>query len=179
MRVAHLAFDLGPRRERGDRVDHQHVERARADQHVGDFERLLTGVGLRDEQLVGVHADGRGIDRIHRVLGVDVGARAAVALRLGHDVHGERGLTGGLRAEDLDDAAARQAADTQRQVERQRACGDRLDGHVGLVAHAHDRALTELLLDLTECRVECFFALHRSPSFSRVCSDGGHPTEGV
>ena len=59
MGVAHLALDLGPGHERGHRVDHEHVERARADQHVGDLERLLTGVGLGDQQLVDVHADGR------------------------------------------------------------------------------------------------------------------------
>ena len=44
--VAHLTLDLGTRRQRGHRVDHQDVERAGADQHVGDLERLLPGVGL-------------------------------------------------------------------------------------------------------------------------------------
>ena len=90
MAVAHLSFDLGPRRERGDRVDHQHVDRARADQHVGDLERLLAGVGLGDEQVVDVDADGPGVDRVHGVLGVDVRADPPVALRLRHHVHGER-----------------------------------------------------------------------------------------
>ncbi len=66
--------------------------RAGADQHVGDLECLLARVGLGDEQLVDVDPDGRGVDRVHGVLGVDVGADAAVALRLGHDVHGEGGL---------------------------------------------------------------------------------------
>ena len=44
--VAHVALDLGPRGEGGHRVDDEHVERARADQHVGDLQGLLTGVGL-------------------------------------------------------------------------------------------------------------------------------------
>ena len=44
--IAHLALDLGPRRERGHRVDDDDVERARADEHVGDLEGLLAGVGL-------------------------------------------------------------------------------------------------------------------------------------
>ena len=47
------------------------------------------------------------------MLGVDVGADAAVALGLGHDVHGEGGLAGGLGTEDLDDAAAGQAPDAE------------------------------------------------------------------
>ena len=98
MGVAHLAFDLGPGRQRGHRVDDEDVERAGADQHVGDLERLLPGVGLGDEQVVDVDPDGPGVDRVHGVLGVDVGADAAVALRLGHHVHGQGGLPRGLRA---------------------------------------------------------------------------------
>ena len=57
MAVAHLALDLGLRRQRRDRVDRDDVERARADQQLGDLERLLAGVGLGDEQLVDVDAD--------------------------------------------------------------------------------------------------------------------------
>src|SRR5436305_4367013 len=51
--VAHVALDLGARHERGDRIDDQHVERARAHQRVGDLERLLPVVGLRDEEVLG------------------------------------------------------------------------------------------------------------------------------
>ena len=58
-RVAHLALDLGFRHERGDRVDGDDVERARADEELGDLERLLARVGLRDEELVDVDADPR------------------------------------------------------------------------------------------------------------------------
>ena len=102
----------------------------------------------------------RGVDRVHGVLGVDVGADAAVALRLGHDVHGEGGLARGLRAEDLDDPAAGQAADAEGEVERERAGGDRLDRHRALLAHLHDRALAVLLLDLAERHLECLLSLH-------------------
>ena len=44
--VAHVALDLGAGREGGDGVDHHDVDGAGADEHVGDLERLLTGVGL-------------------------------------------------------------------------------------------------------------------------------------
>ena len=119
--VAHLAFDLGAGHEGGHRVDHQDVDRARADEHVGDLERLLTGVGLGDQQLVDVDADRPGVHRVHGVLGVDVGAHTAVALGLGDDVHGEGGLARRFRAVDLDDPPPRQASDAECQVERQRA----------------------------------------------------------
>ena len=52
-------------------------ERAGADQHVGDLERLLTGVGLGDQQRVGVDAEGLGVVGVERVLGVDEGGDAA------------------------------------------------------------------------------------------------------
>ena len=91
------------------------------------------------------------VQRVHRVLGVDERAHAAELLRLGDHVVDERRLARGLRAEDLDDAAARHAADAEREVERQRARRDRLHPHLGaLVAHAHDGALAELALDLRE-----------------------------
>ena len=63
------------------------------------------------------------------------------------------------------DAATRQAANSQGEVEGKCASRHRLDSQRGLVAHPHDCALTKLLFDLTECRIECLFALHRSPSF--------------
>ena len=93
-------------------------------EQLGDLERLLARVGLRDEQVVDVDADPLRVLRIHRVLGVDEGADAAAALRLGDHVVDERRLARRLRAEDLDDAAARQAADPEREVERERAGRD-------------------------------------------------------
>ena len=124
--VAHLALELGPRRQRRDGVDRHDVDRAGAHEHVGDLERLLAVVGLRDEQLVDVDADLLGVQRVHRVLGVDERAHAAELLGLGEHVVDERRLARGLRAEDLDDAPARHAADAQREVERERAGRDRV-----------------------------------------------------
>ena len=118
--VTHLALDLGPRHQRGDRVDHDDVERAGADQHVGDLQRLLTGVGLRDQQRVGVDAQLLRVVRVERVLGVDEGRDPAGPLGVRHRVQRDRRLTGGLRAVDLHDPAARQTADPERDVERDR-----------------------------------------------------------
>ena len=59
--------------EGGDGVDDDHVDGARADQRIGDFKRLLAGVGLRNEQVVEVHAEFVGVVGIERVLGVDEG----------------------------------------------------------------------------------------------------------
>ncbi len=113
------------RRQRRDGVDRDDVDGAGAHEHVGDLERLLAVVGLRDEQLVDVDADPLGVERVHRVLGVDERADAAELLGLGEHVVDQRRLARGLRAEDLDDAPARDAADAEREVERQRARRDR------------------------------------------------------
>ena len=75
-----------------------------------DLERLLAGVGLRDQQVVDVHAELPGVLDVERVLGVHVGRHAAALLDVGRDVQAERGLAGRLRAVDLGDAAARDAA---------------------------------------------------------------------
>ena len=61
--IAHLPFDLGLGRERRHRVDGDDVERARADQQLGDLQRLLAGVRLGDEELVDVDADSSGVGR--------------------------------------------------------------------------------------------------------------------
>ena len=90
--VAHLALDLRLRHERRDRVDRDDVERPGADEELRDLERLLSRVGLGDEQLVDVDADPAGVLWIHRVLRVDEGADAAAPLRLRHDVVDERRL---------------------------------------------------------------------------------------
>jgi hypothetical protein len=136
MAVAHLAFEFGARHQGGDRVDHQHVDRAGAHQRVGDFQRLLAGVGLGDQQVVDIDAQLAGIDRVERVFGVDEGAGAAALLRLGDDMQRQRGLARAFRPVDLDDPAARQAADAERDVEPERAGGDHLDLHRAVACRA-------------------------------------------
>ncbi len=159
MAVAHLALDLGARHQRGHRVDDQDVQRAGADQHVGDLQRLLTGVGLGDQQRVGVHAELLGVVRIQRVLGVDERRDAAGGLGVGDRVQRDGGLTRGFRAVDLDDPAARQAADAERHVQGDRAGGDDRDRLAHLVAEPHHRAFAVVLLDLRERQLEGFLAI--------------------
>jgi hypothetical protein len=152
--VAHLTLDLGPRHQCGDRVDHDDVQRTGPDQHVRDLQRLLTGVWLRDQQRVGVDAQLLRVVRVQRVLGVDERRDAAGPLGIRHRVQRDRGLTRGLRAVDLDDAAAWQPADPERHIQRDRPGGDHVDRSPALLAEPHDRALAALPLDLRECGLE-------------------------
>ena len=125
VRVAHLTLDLSARHEGGDGVDDDDVEGAGADEGVGDLQGLLAVVRLGEVQVLQVHADGLGVGRVDGVLGVDEGGEAAGLLGLGDDVQGEGRLAARLGAEDLDDAAPREPAHAEGQVERQRAGGDR------------------------------------------------------
>src|SRR5213594_1462641 len=161
LRVAHVALDLGARDQGSDRIDDQHVDRARADERVGDLERLLAVVRLRDEQVLAPDAELASIVDVERMLRVDEGADAAPLLPLGDQLEGERRLARRLGAVDLDDAAARDAADAERDVEAQRTGGERRDvAGEGRLAEPHDRALAELLLDLAEREVDRPLAVH-------------------
>jgi hypothetical protein len=101
------------------------------------------------------------------VLGVDEGADAAAPLGLGDDVEGERGLAGRLRAVDLHHAATRHAADPERDVEPERARGQRLDLLDGaILAELHDGALAELLLDLADGQVDGPLSVHVDSHFT-------------
>ena len=149
--VAHFAFDFGARGERGDRVDDDDVDRAGADQHVGDFKGLFAGIRLRDQQLADIDAELLGVLRIECVFGVDEGGDAAELLHFGDDLQTEGSLAGRLRTVDFDDAAARQATDAQCDVQAERAGGHDLNAFVDLgIAHLHDGAFAELLFDLLQ-----------------------------
>jgi hypothetical protein len=94
------------------------------------------------------------------VLRVDEGCQAAGLLRLGDDLEGDGGLAGGLRTEDLDDAAARNAAYTECGVKRDGAGGDDRDGDDGLLgAQPHDGAFAKLLFQCCECGFNCLVAI--------------------
>src|SRR5690606_7355207 len=83
-----------------------------------------------------------------RMLGIDEGAGAALLLGFGDAVQGDGGLARAFRAVDLDDAAARKAADAQRDIEPERAGRDRLDLDALAGAELHHRSLAEGALHL-------------------------------
>ena len=94
MGVAHVPLELGTGNQSGDRVDHDHIQSAGADQHVRDLEGLLPRVWLGDEQFIDVDADRLRIDGIEGVLGIDERSGPAVSLCFGDDMESEGGLAG-------------------------------------------------------------------------------------
>ena len=159
MGVTHLAFNFSLGHERRDGVDDDDVDAARTDQHVRDFEGLLARVRLGDQEGVGVDTQGTRINRVKGVLRVDKGSVTASLLGVSDGMEGDRGLTGGLGAVHLDDTTARQAADTQGNIEGEGTRGDHLDWRTIIVAEAHNGALTELLIDLRQGDFECLIAI--------------------
>jgi hypothetical protein len=99
-RIAHLALDLGARHERGHAIDDNDIDRVAAYERLRDLERLLAGVGLRDEQLIDLDTAGRRVGRLQCVLDVDVRGHATRGLRLCDDVLRQRRLAR-LRPKDL------------------------------------------------------------------------------
>jgi hypothetical protein len=153
----------------GDGVDDDDVDGGAADEDLGDLEGLLAGVGLGDEEVVGLYAEVPGVADVEGVLGVDEGGDAAPLLGLGDDVEGQRRLARRFRPVDLHHPAAGDAADAEGDVEAQGSRGDHLDGRKRVtVPEAHDGALAELFFDLAQGHIESFFLAflcpaHRNP----------------
>lgn len=63
----HIAVDLALGNERGDRIDDHALDGARADERLGDFQRLLAAVRLGHEQRIDVHAQRLGVDGVERM----------------------------------------------------------------------------------------------------------------
>ena len=156
MAVAHFALDLRARNERRHGVHNDNIDGVGAHERLGDLERLFAGIRLRNEQRIHVYAERGRIDRVKCVLHVDKRRVAAHFLAFGDAVERQGGLTGGFRPVDLNDSAARQTADTEREVQRKRAGGDRIHVHAVVLAKAHDSALAELLFNLRQRSLKRF-----------------------
>ena len=135
-----------------------------------DFEGLLAVVRLRDEKIVHIHAQLARVDGIERVLRVNERGLAAELLRFGDDVQSEGRLAARFRAVDFDHASAREAADAERCVNRNRAGRDHADRDENVaVSQAHDRAfavrLFNLRIAISRFLVFSSFILHLERTF--------------
>ena len=78
--VAHFAFDFGAWCQRSDRVDDDDIDAARAHQHIGDFQTLLAGIRLRNDQVRNIYTQFARVDRIQCVFGINEGSGPPGAL---------------------------------------------------------------------------------------------------
>ena len=84
------------------------------------------------------------------MLGINEGTGGTVLLRLGNNRQGQRGFTGGLRPVDFNNTALGQAADTEGDIQTERAGGDSRNGLALVITHAHYRALAKLTFNLAQ-----------------------------
>ena len=77
MGIAHFALDLGLGDHRGHRVDDHDIHRTGANQRFADFQGLLAGIGLGDQQLVNIHAQIFGVNGVQGMLHIDENGGAA------------------------------------------------------------------------------------------------------
>ena len=75
--VAHLALDLGAWGQRRDQIDDEDIDRAGTDERVGDFERLLAGIRLGNQEVVELDAELARIAGVEGMLGIDEAANPA------------------------------------------------------------------------------------------------------
>ena len=152
--VAHLSLDFGLWGKSCHGVDNEHVDGTGVDELLGDVESLFSVVGLREPEVVDIHAKFLGVETVEGVLGIDYGADTALLLGFGDDVDGEGCLTGRLGTVDLGDTATGETAYAEGVVESERAGGDGLDVLDGVVAEAHDCTGAEVLFEVSHCHVE-------------------------
>jgi hypothetical protein len=89
------------------------------------------------------------------VLYVDEGCYPTLLLSLGDHLQSDGGFTGRFRPEDFDDAAARQAADAQGSVQRNRTGRDHRNRYDGIFRpETQNRAFAKLLFNLAQSKVQ-------------------------
>ncbi len=120
VRIAHLTFKFGARDKGSNRIDDQNINRARTHQRVSDFKGLFTGIGLGNQEFVGIHTKLAGISRVKRVFGIDKRTGPAKLLGFGNRVQRQRGFTRTFRTIDFDDTATRQTANAQSDIKTER-----------------------------------------------------------
>src|ERR1700740_1765839 len=109
------------------------------------------------------------------MFGVDKCTHAALFLGLGNDMQSQGRLARGFGAIDLDDPAAREAANPERNIKAERACRYSFDLNGLLIfAKAHDRAFAKSPFDLRQSGVERLGFVHGRPFHeTEVCEGHG------
>ena len=157
MGIAHVAVDLRLGDQGCHRVYNNDVNGAGPDHGLGDLQSLLTAVRLGNIEIVNIHADIFGIDRIQRVLGVNKAGDAAPFLHFRDHMQGHGRLTGGFRSVDLNDPASWNAAQSQSDIQAQGTGGRCFHFHHGRgISQFHHRAFAVLFLYLRDRRVKRF-----------------------
>ena len=147
--ITHFALDFRTGHQCRYRVHNHNINRTAAYHGFGDFQRLFAVIRLRNIEVININPQRLCISGVHRMLRIHIPCNAAALLHLCHHVQGNRCLTGGFRAINLNDSALRQTANPQRQIQAQRAGRHNLNRHFCIIIpQLHYRTLAKLLLNL-------------------------------
>jgi len=97
----------------GRQIDDEDVDRSGGQEHPGDRQPFVEGLGCEDDEPVETDAASGGLDRVERAGEVQPGDDGAVGLRLGNQPEGERGGAGARRALQRHAGVPRQAQPTR------------------------------------------------------------------
>ena len=128
-----------------------------AHERLGDVKSVLAAIGLRNEQIVDVHAQCARVNGVESVLGVDERSLSAALLYLCDDVERDGGLTRGFGTVYFDYSSARETADAESKVQPQRSGMNSLHRHVRILSEAHYGARAEVALYLADRGVYCLY----------------------
>ncbi len=90
--ITHLSFNLSPRRQRSNGVDHHDVDRSRTNELIDDLKCHLTRIRLGDQEVFNINTKGSRIDRIQGVLSIDKRRHTSTLLHLSDGMQRQRGL---------------------------------------------------------------------------------------
>lgn len=110
--------------QRGERGEGEQIEATAAGEDSQDRQGVGGALRADHQQLAQVHPAGDERRGLGAILRIDERDQAVLALRGGDGGEEEARLAGGLDAEQLGQATAREAARPERQVEAERARGD-------------------------------------------------------
>ena len=158
LRFSHGAFQFRLWNKRGDRVDDHKIDSAGSNQHVSDFKRLFSMIGLGDEQFVRFYAKPFGVADVQGVLRINERGRAAHFLTFRDDMQSERGFAGRFRPVDFRNAPLGDAPDAKGQVKADGTCGDHRDIDMHVVGKFHYRTLAKFPLDAVQSGFQGFAA---------------------
>ncbi len=149
--IAHVTLDLRLGNQGRHRVDDQNIDGAATHQRLGDFQCLLSRIGLGNQEVVGLHPELAGVADVEGVFRVDEGGDPSQFLGFRDDMQGQGRFPRGFRTEYLDDPASRNPAHPSAMSSESEPVGmAAMSGSGCVVAQPHDGALAELFFDLTE-----------------------------
>ena len=149
MRIPHLAVDLSLGHQCRHRVYNHDIHCAGTNHGLRYLQRLFSVIRLGNVEIVNIYPDPLRIYRIQSMLGVNKACNTSPLLYLRYNMKRNGRLTAGLRTIYLNYPPLGDPAQSQSDIQAERACWDRLNIHIRTgIPQLHDRTFPVRLLYL-------------------------------